>query len=208
MLQSSPKKIVLAYSGGLDTSVILPWLKERYPGVKVVAFAAESGRARSSRASRKGQEERRRRSARHGPAPGVRGGILLADAARARDVRAGYLLGTSIARPLIAKHQVLSRRRGRRRRRPRRHRQGQRPGALRAHLHGAGPDLKIIAPWKDPKFLADGLRARETAVEYAASTASPSAPKKKIYSQDRNLWHITHEGARSNTPTRSRNGRV
>jgi argininosuccinate synthase len=63
------------------------------------------------------------------------------------------------------------------------------------------PTLKIISPWKDPKFLADGLNDRETAIEYAQKHNIPIAQtKKKIYSQDRNLWHISHEGAEIEDP--------
>ena len=86
----APKKIVLAYSGGLDTSVILPWLKERYPGVKLVAFAAELGQGDEL----KGIEDKAYKSGADevvvdGPAPGVRREVLLPDAAGPRDLRAG-----------------------------------------------------------------------------------------------------------------------
>src|SRR5439155_17419084 len=105
-----------------------------------------------------------------------------------------YLLGTSIARPLIAKYQVEVA-----------HQEG-----ADAVSHGAtgkgndqvrfeltymalGPELKIIAPWKDDRF---ELRSREAAVEYAIERGIPiEQTKKKIYSRDRNLWHISHEGA-------------
>jgi argininosuccinate synthase len=115
---------------------------------------------------------------------------------------ADYLLGTSIARPLIAKHQVLV---------------AQKTGAD-AVGHGAtgkgndqvrfeltamalDPTLTIVSPWKDPQFLADGLNDRETAIEYAQKHRIPiSASKKKIYSQDRNLWHISHEGGEIEDP--------
>ena len=144
MLSSSPKKIVLAYSGGLDTSVILPWLKDRYPGVKLVAFAAELGqgdelkgieeKARKSGADEVVVKDLRKEFAEQYCFP-----MLRAHAIYEQD----YLLGTRIARPLIAKHQVRRRAADRRRRRrPRRHRQGQRPGALRADVHGAGPDAE------------------------------------------------------------------
>ena len=63
------------------------------------------------------------------------------------------------------------------------------------------PTLQIISPWKDPQFLADGLNDRETAIDYAAEARHPDpASKKKIYSQDRNLWHISHEGAEIEDP--------
>ena len=113
-----------------------------------------------------------------------------------------YLLGTSIARPLIAKAQVDV---------------AHKTGAD-AVAHGAtgkgndqvrfeltamalDPTLAIISPWKDPRFLADGLTDRETAIEYAEKHGIPiTQTKKKIYSQDRNLWHISHEGAEIEDP--------
>jgi argininosuccinate synthase len=196
-----PKKIVLAYSGGLDTSVILPWLKERYPGVKLVAFAAELGQGDELR----GIEEKARKSG--------------ADEVVIKDLRqefaeqfcfpmlrahaiyeADYLLGTSIARPIIAKHQV----------------EVARATGADAVGHGATskgndqvrfeltymalePSLKIIAPWKDPAF---GLRDRESAVDYAVKRGIPvDQTKTKIYSRDRNLWHISHEGADLESPS-------
>jgi len=188
------EKVVLAYSGGLDTSVILPWLKETY-GYDVIAFAADLGQ---------GDE-----------LAGIKRKALASGAVKCivKDLRAefvedylwpmlkagavyenGYLLGTSIARPLIAKHQVEI---------------AQAEGAM-AVAHGAtgkgndqvrfeltymalDPGLKIIAPWKDPKFT---LTSREAAVDYAKRHKIPiEQSKKKIYSRDRNLWHISHEGA-------------
>jgi len=188
------EKVVLAYSGGLDTSVILPWLKETY-GYDVIAFAAELGQ---------GDE-----------LEGIRKKALASGAVKCivKDLRSefvedylwpmlkagavyenGYLLGTSIARPLIAKHQVEVA-----------HAEG-----ATGVAHGAtgkgndqvrfeltymalDPSLKIIAPWKDPKF---ELTSREAAIDYAKKHNIPiEQSKKKIYSRDRNLWHISHEGA-------------
>ncbi|MCC7204285.1 MAG: argininosuccinate synthase [Phycisphaeraceae bacterium] len=197
---SQPKKIVLAYSGGLDTSVILPWLKHRYPGVKLVAFAAELGqgdelegikkKAKLSGADEVVVKDLRREFAEQFCFP-----MLRAHATYEQD----YLLGTSIARPLIAKHQVLVAHETR----------------ADAVAHGAtgkgndqvrfeltymamDPKLKIISPWKDPSF---ELRSREAAVEYANEHGIPIAQsKKKIYSRDRNLWHISHEGAEIEDP--------
>ena len=200
---SSPKKIVLAYSGGLDTSVILPWLKDRYPGVSLVAFAAELGQG----SELKGIERKARKSGADE--------VVVADLRkefaeqycfpmlRAHATYEGdYLLGTSIARPLIAKAQVDV---------------AHRTGAD-AVAHGAtgkgndqvrfeltamalDPTLTIVSPWKDPRFLADGLTDRETAIEYAGKHGIPiTQTKKKIYSQDRNLWHISHEGAEIEDP--------
>lgn len=188
------EKVVLAYSGGLDTSVILPWLKETY-GYEVIAFAADLGQ---------GDE-----------LAGIKKKALASGAVKCvvKDVRAefvedylwpllksgavyenSYLLGTSIARPLIAKHQVEV---------------AHAEGAMGV-AHGAtgkgndqvrfeltymalDPELKIISPWKDPKFT---LISREAAVDYAKKHKIPiEQSKKKIYSRDRNLWHISHEGA-------------
>ncbi|MCJ7730490.1 MAG: argininosuccinate synthase [Sedimentisphaerales bacterium] len=188
------EKVVLAYSGGLDTSVILPWLKETY-GYDVIAFAADLGQ---------GDE-----------LSGIKQKALKSGAVKCivKDLRKefveeylwqllksgavyenGYLLGTSIARPLIAKHQVDVA-----------HAEG-----ATGVAHGAtgkgndqvrfeltymalDPSLKIIAPWKDPKFT---LTSREAAVDYANKHGIPiDQSKKKIYSRDRNIWHISHEGA-------------
>lgn len=196
-----PRKIVLAYSGGLDTSVILPWLKDRYPGVKLVAYAADLGqgkgelegiedKARKSGADEVIVEDLRREFAEQYCFPMLRAHSLYEH---------DYLLGTSIARPLIAKGQVAAARK---------------TGAD-AVSHGAtgkgndqvrfeltymalGPDLKIIAPWKDPSF---ELTSREAAIDYAAKKGVPIAQtKKKIYSRDRNLWHCSHEGAEIEHP--------
>jgi argininosuccinate synthase len=193
------EKVVLAYSGGLDTSVILPWLKETY-GYDVIAFAAELGQ---------GDE-----------LAGIKRKALASGAVKCvvKDLRAEfvedylwpmlksgavyekqYLLGTSVARPLIAKHQVEVA-----------HTEG-----AAAVAHGAtgkgndqvrfeltymalDPSLKIVAPWKDPNFT---LTSREAAVDYAKKHKIPiEQTKKKIYSQDRNLWHISHEGAELEDP--------
>ena len=211
MSASSPKKIVLAYSGGLDTSVILPWLKSRYPGVKVYAFAAELGQgdeldAIEKKAKKSGADgvlvkDLRREFAEEYCFP-----LLRAHATYEQD----YLLGTSVARPLIAKHQVLY---------------AQQIGAD-AVGHGAtgkgndqvrfeltyqalDPTLTIVSPWKDPQFLADGLTDRETAVDYAIAHGIPIVQsKKKIYSQDRNLWHLSHEGAEIEDPSKEPLDRV
>src|SRR3954449_9328354 len=200
MPENHPKKIVLAYSGGLDTSVILPWLKDRYPGVKLVAFAAELGQGDElkgieEKARRSGADEVVIRDLRREFAEEYCFPMLRAHATYEED----YLLGTSVARPIIAKHQVDV---------------AHQTGAD-AVAHGAtgkgndqvrfeltymalGPELKIIAPWKDDRFQ---LRSREAAIEYAKEKKVPiTVSKKKIYSQDRNLWHISHEGAEIEHP--------
>jgi argininosuccinate synthase len=198
--QPQPKKIVLAYSGGLDTSVILPWLKDRYPGVKLVAFAAELGQGDElkgieDKAYKSGADEVIIKDLRQEFAEDFCFPMLRAHAIYEND----YLLGTSIARPIIAKHQV----------------EAARATGADAVGHGAtskgndqvrfevtymalAPDLKIIAPWKDPTF---ELRDRESAIDYANQKGVPvEQSKKKIYSRDRNLWHISHEGADLESP--------
>lgn len=188
------EKVVLAYSGGLDTSVILPWLKETY-GYEVIAFAAELGqgdelagikrKALASGATKCIVKDLRREFVQDYVWPMLKAGAVYEDK---------YLLGTSIARPLIAKHQVQVA-----------HAEG-----ATGVAHGAtgkgndqvrfeltymalDPSLKIIAPWKDPNFK---LTSREAAVDYAKKHKIPvDQTKKKIYSRDRNLWHISHEGA-------------
>lgn len=198
-----PKKIVLAYSGGLDTSVILPWLKERYPGVKLVAFACELGQGDELKGIEKkayasGADEVIVKDLRKEFAEQYCYPMLRAHATYETD----YLLGTSIARPLIAKYQVIA---------------AKQTGAD-AVGHGAtgkgndqvrfeltykalNPKLQIISPWKDPKFIEDGLTSRETAIDYAKKHGIViEQTKKKIYSRDRNLWHISHEGAEIEHP--------
>jgi len=193
------EKVVLAYSGGLDTSVILPWLKETY-GYDVIAFAAELGqgdelagikkKALQSGAVKCVVENLRKEFVEDYLWPMLKAGAVYEN---------GYLLGTSIARPLIAKHQVEVA-----------HTEG-----ATAVAHGAtgkgndqvrfeltfmalDPSLKIIAPWKDPNFK---LTSREAAVDYARKHKIPiEQSKKKIYSRDRNLWHISHEGADLENP--------
>jgi argininosuccinate synthase len=188
------EKVVLAYSGGLDTSVILPWLKETY-GYDVIAFAADLGqgdelagikeKALASGASKCIVKDLRAEFVSDFLWPLLKSGAVYEN---------GYLLGTSIARPLIAKHQVeIAHTEGA---------QGVAHGAtgkgndqVRFELTymALDPALKIIAPWKDPKFK---LTSREAAVDYAKKHKIPiDQSRKKIYSRDRNLWHISHEGA-------------
>jgi len=204
-MPSAPKKIVLAYSGGLDTSVILPWLKERYPGVRLVAFAAELGQGSElkgieRKARKSGADEVVVRDLRREFAEQYCFPTLRAHATYEHD----YLLGTSIARPLIAKAQVDVA-----------HETG--ADAVGHGATGKGndqvrfeltymaldPSLAIVSPWKDPQFLADGLHDRETAIDYAIAHRIPIAQsKEKIYSQDRNLWHISHEGGEIEDPSK------
>ena len=189
------KKIVLAYSGGLDTSVILPWLKDKY-ACEVLAFAADLGQGEGeldgieAKALASGASKCRVADLRKEFAEQYCFKMLKAHAAYEHV----YLLGTSIARPLIAKAQI----------------ECARAEGADAVAHGCtgkgndqvrfeltymalAPELKIVAPWRDPSF---ELTSREAAVEYAKAKGVPiSQSKKKIYSRDRNLWHISHEGA-------------
>jgi len=166
------KKIVLAYSGGLDTSVILPWLKEKY-GCPVIAFAADLGqgpgeldgieeKALASGAAKCVVADLRKEFAEQYCFKMLQAGAIYEHA---------YMLGTSIARPLIAKAQVR----------------------FELTYMARAPQLKILAPWRMPDF---ALTGREAAIEYAKAKGIPiQQTKSKIYSRDRNLWHISHEGA-------------
>jgi argininosuccinate synthase len=185
------KKVVLAYSGGLDTSCIVPWLKENY-GCEVVCFCADVGQAEEldgleKKAIASGASQLFIHDLREEFAHDYLFRLLRSGAIYERK----YLLGTSIARPLIAKHQVDV---------------AHQVGAD-AVAHGAtgkgndqvrfeltytalDPRLKIIAPWREWT-----IRSREDALNYAAAHHVPvSASLKSIYSRDRNLWHLSHEG--------------
>lgn len=196
------KKVVLAYSGGLDTSIIIPWLKENY-GCEVIAFAADLGqgdcdpielnrKALLTGASKCYVLDLRKEFMEDYVWPTMRAGAKY---------EGTYLLGTSFARPLIAKHQVLI---------------AQKEGAD-AVAHGAtgkgndqvrfeltyaamDPRLTVIAPWKDPLW---NIHSREEAIDYAQQRKIPlTVSKKKIYSEDGNLWHLSHEGGVLEYPDR------
>ena len=185
------KKVVLAYSGGLDTSIIIPWIKENY-GAKVIAFAADCGQGAEldgleKKAKKTGAikciiEDLREEFAREFVYPTVRAGAIY---------ERKYLLGTSFARPLIARRQVEIA-------------EAEGADAVSHGCTGKGndqvrfeltyralnPKLKIIAPWREWD-----LKSREDEIDYAVSRKVPiTATKEKIYSEDRNLWHISHEG--------------
>ncbi len=186
------KKVVLAYSGGLDTSVIVPWLIENY-GCEVVCFCANVGqgdedltllenKAINSGASQLIVHDMREEFASDYLFPMLKAGAVYEHK---------YLLGTSVARPQIAKHLVDV---------------AHQVGAD-AIAHGAtgkgndqvrfeltvmalDPRLKIIAPWREWD-----IRSREDAIAYAAKHNVPvTATIKSIYSRDSNLWHLSHEG--------------
>ncbi|MFA5864604.1 MAG: argininosuccinate synthase [Phycisphaerae bacterium] len=195
MAQTQVKKVVLAYSGGLDTSVILPWIKEHY-NCQMVAYVADIGqgedelRGITQKAKRSGADTVVIRDLKKTFVVDYLWKMLKSGAVYEHK----YLLGTSIARPLIAAEQV-------------RVAHEEKADAVGHGATGKGndqvrfeltfmaldPSLKIIAPWKDPRF---ELTSREAALEYAQKRNIPvTASKKSIYSRDRNLWHISHEGA-------------
>jgi len=195
---NKPKKVALAYSGGLDTSIIIPWLKENY-GCEVVAVCGDIGQGGDELT---GLEEKARKT-----------GASEVEVADMREefvrdylwklVRSGgvyehkYLLGTSIARPLLAKRQVeAALARG--------------CDALAHGCTGKGndqvrfeltykalaPELPVIAPWREWDIIS-----REDAIEYAKKHNVPIAQSTtKIYSRDRNIWHISHEGGELEDP--------
>jgi argininosuccinate synthase len=185
------RTIALAYSGGLDTSIIVPWLRERY-GARVICVAAEIGQGDEldgvrAKALASGAEECYVEDLRAEFVTDYIWPTLRAGAIYGRK----YLLGTSMARPLIARRQVeVARAVG--------------ADALAHGCTGKGndqvrfeltyaafaPDLPVIAPWREWD-----IRSREDAIEYAAKHRIPvAATKEKIYSRDRNIWHISHEG--------------
>ena len=185
------KKIVLAYSGGLDTSVILRWLKENYRA-EVIAFCADLGqgeelapladKARRTGASKYVQRDVREEFARDFVFPALRAGALY---------EGMYLLGTSLARPVIAKHMVdIARKEG-----------------AEAIAHGATgkgndqvrfeltayqlePNIRCIVPWREWD-----LKGRSDLIAYCQKHRIPvTATVSKPYSTDRNLFHCSHEG--------------
>lgn len=198
------KKIVLAYSGGLDTSAIIPWLKENYHGCNVVACVVDIGQDRDElkgieqKALRSGASEcyvvdARETFIRDYVYPVLQTGALY---------EGSYLLGTSMARPLIAKTLVDV---------------ANKVGAD-ALCHGAtgkgndqvrfesawaalAPHLKVIAPWREWN-----LRSREALLDYLKQRDIPTtATLEKIYSRDENAWHISTEGGVLENPWNASN---
>src|ERR1700748_1442374 len=186
-----PEKVVLAYSGGLDTSIIIPWLKENY-SYDVIAMVGDVGqgddieaviaKAKKTGASKVIVKDLREEFLTVYVFPALKAGAVYEHK---------YLLGTSLARPVIAKHQVEV---------------ALREGAT-AVAHGCtgkgndqvrfeltyqalAPELKIIAPWREWT-----LKSREDCLDYAEQHGIPvEASRQKIHSRDRNLWHVSHEG--------------
>jgi len=184
-------KVVLAYSGGLDTSVIVPWLKENY-GCEVICYTADIGqgeelsglpaKSTASGASKIIIEDLQEEFTKDYLFPLLRSGAVY---------ERKYMLGTSIARPLIASRLIWA---------------AQQEGAD-AIAHGCtgkgndqvrfeltamalDPRIKVIAPWREWE-----IRSREDAIAYAQAHNIPVITTlKSIYSRDRNLWHLSHEG--------------
>src|SRR5437660_9165244 len=192
--------VVLAYAGGLDTSAIVPWLREQY-GARVFCFAADLGQGAgelsglAEKAKRSGAEDcvvedLRDEFVRDFVFPSLRAGAVYART---------YLLGTSMARPLTAARQVAL---------------AQKVGA-QALAHGCtgkgndqvrfeltyaalGPELRVIAPWREWEF-----KGREDLIAYVKAKGVPVlATAEKPYSTDRNLWHCSHEGGILEDPSR------
>ncbi len=191
MIKPVVRKVVLAYSGGLDTSIIVPWLIENY-GCEVICFTADVGqgedlRGLEAKAIASGASQLIIHDMKEEFAQDYLFRLLRAGAVYERK----YLLGTSIARPLIAAHQVEV---------------AHQVGAD-AVAHGAtgkgndqvrfeltyaalDPRLRVIAPWREWD-----IRSREDAITYAAARGIPvQATRASIYSRDGNLWHLSHEG--------------
>lgn len=185
-------KVVLAYSGGLDTSIIIPWLKENFDNCEVIAMAADVGqgeelaplreKAIKSGASKIYIEDLREEFVTDAVFPLIKSGALY---------EGKYLLGTSIARPIIAKRLVEIA-------------EKENADAICHGCTGKGndqvrfeltimalnPKIKIIAPWR----IWD-IKSREQAIDYAAAHNIPiPVSKKRPYSMDRNLLHLSHEG--------------
>lgn len=195
----SVKKVVLAYSGGLDTSAIIPWLKETYDNCEIVAFCADVGqgdeeleglteKALASGASECHIVDLKEELVADYIYPTIATGAIY---------EGTYLLGTSMARPIIAKAQVdVARKVG-----------------ADAVCHGCtgkgndqvrfegcfaalAPDLRVIAPWREWSMVS-----REDLLDYLAErNIATSASATKIYSRDANAWHISHEGGELEDP--------
>ncbi|MGE5329386.1 MAG: argininosuccinate synthase [Deltaproteobacteria bacterium] len=198
----SKEKIILAYSGGLDTSIIIPWLKENYD-CEVIAVAADLGqgeeleglneKAIKTGASKLYIEDLKDEFIKDFIFPTLQAGAVY---------EGKYLLGTSFARPVIAKKLVEIAKK-------------EQASAIAHGATGKGndqvrfeltvkalaPELKIIAPWR----IWD-IKSREDAIDFASKRNIPiTATKEKIYSRDRNLWHLSHEGGELEDPWNSPN---
>lgn len=192
-MQQAIKKVVLAYSGGLDTSVILKWLTETY-GCEVIAFAADIGqkeelqglesKALATGASKIFIEDLREEFVRDFVFPALRANAVY---------EGTYLLGTSLARPLIAKKQIeIARQEGADAVSHGSTGKGNDQVRFELSYMALNPQIKIIAPWREEKWRFD---SREAMIDYAQQHAIPlTITKSKPYSSDRNLLHVSHEG--------------
>jgi len=198
MEKKNVKKVVLAYSGGLDTSVIVPWLRQNYGGCEVICFTADLGqkeelnglekKALASGASKVYIQDLQEEFLTDYVFPTMQAGAVY---------EREYLLGTSFARPLIAKHMVeIAEKEG--------------ADAISHGCTGKGndqvrfelsvmalnPKLKVIAAWREWH-----IRSREDALAYAAKHNVPvTHTEKDIYSRDRNIFHLSHEGGLLENP--------
>ena len=199
------EKIVLAYSGGLDTSCIIPWLKENYDNAEIIAVCADVGQGKET----EGLEEKALSTGASKLYIEDITDEFITDAIypclKANAVYEGkYLLGTSMARPIIAKRLVeIARKEG-----------------ATAIAHGAtgkgndqvrfeltikalAPDLKVIAPWRPDTWK---MQSRDDEIAYLAAHGIPFPVKKEdSYSRDRNIWHISHEGLELEDPANEPN---
>ena len=203
-MKDTVKKVALAYSGGLDTSVIIPWLKENY-GCEVIAVCADVGqgdelnvvhdKALKSGASKVFIADLTKDFIENYIFPTLKAGATYEEK---------YLLGTSFARPIIAKKLV----------------EVALAEGCDAVAHGAtgkgndqvrfeltvkalAPELKIIAPWREWE-----LDSREAEIEYAKAHDIPIATANKTYSMDRNIWHLSHEGSDLENPWNAPNNEM
>jgi len=195
---SEVKKVVLAYSGGLDTSIIIPWIKENYGGAEIIAYCGDVGqgddleavrrKALATGASKCVVEDLREEFVRDYAYAALAAGAVYED---------NYLLGTALARPLLAYRQV----------------QAALTEGADALAHGAtgkgndqvrfevtyatfAPHLKVIAPWREWS-----IRSREDALAYAKTHDVPvDQSPRDMFSRDGNLWHLSHEGGNLEDP--------
>ena len=191
-MEKKIKKVVLAYSGGLDTSIIIPWLKENYDNCEVIAVAADVGqgaelsgleeKAKKTGASKLYIEDLKKEFVEEYVFPTIKAGAVY---------ERKYLLGTSFARPIIAKRIVeIAKAEG--------------ADAICHGCTGKGndqvrfelaimayaPDMPIIAPWR-----VWNLKSREEEIDYAEAHNVPlNITRTTNYSKDKNLWHLSHEG--------------
>jgi argininosuccinate synthase len=195
---SKVKKVVLAYSGGLDTSIIIPWIKETYGGAEIVAYCGDVGQGEDLEAVRRKAlatgaskcivEDLREEFVRDFAYKALAAGAVYED---------NYLLGTALARPLLAYRQV----------------QAALAEGADALAHGAtgkgndqvrfevtyatfAPHLTVIAPWREWT-----IRSREDALAYAGAHGVPvDQSPRDLFSRDGNLWHLSHEGGNLEDP--------